>query len=278
MHWQTTRFNIDLTRPRVMGIVNLTADSFSDGGQWLDARAALRHGEQLLREGAHLLDLGAESSRPGAQPVPAGEEWARLQPVLREMLRWGVPLSVDTCKPEVMARALDLGVDVINDIQALQQDGAAELLARHPSAGVCLMHMRGEPRTMQAMTAYGDVLAEVRDFLAGRLQRLQSLGMASARIALDPGFGFAKTPQQNLLLGQRLAELHALGVPLLVGWSRKSTLGWLTGHGVDKRLAASLAALLAGVQAGARIVRVHDVAASVDALRTWQALQPVQGQ
>ncbi|WP_374433403.1 dihydropteroate synthase [Inhella sp.] len=278
MNWQTTRFNIDLAQARVMGIVNLTADSFSDGGRWLDSRAALRHAEQLLREGAHLLDLGAESSRPGAQPVPAEQEWGRLQPVLRELVRWGVPLSVDTCKPEVMQRALDAGVDVINDIQALQHEGAVEVLARYPGAGVCLMHMRGEPRTMQALTSYADVVTEVREFLGERMRVLRVHGLQPAQIALDPGFGFAKTPEQNLELGRRLAELHGLGAPLLVGWSRKSTLGWLTGRSVEQRLPASLAALLAAVSQGARIVRVHDVAATVDALRSWQALQPKHGQ
>ncbi len=278
MHWQTTRFDIDLTQARVMGIVNLTADSFSDGGQWLDARAALQHAEQLLREGAELLDLGAESSRPGAQPVPADQEWDRLQPVLKELVHWGVPLSVDTCKPMVMQRALDLGVDVINDIQALQQEGAVGVLARYPSAGVCLMHMRGEPRTMQSLTFYADLVAEVREFLKGRMRVLLELGLQPAQIALDPGFGFAKTPEQNLELGRRLAELQALGAPLLVGWSRKSTLGWLTGRSVGQRLPASLGALLAAVSEGARIVRVHDVAATVDALRAWQALKPQRGQ
>ncbi|MFO1253752.1 MAG: dihydropteroate synthase [Inhella sp.] len=278
MNWQTTRFNIDLTQARVMGIVNLTADSFSDGGQWLDSRAALRHAEQLLREGADLLDLGAESSRPGAEPVPAEQEWGRLQPILKELARWGVPLSVDTCKPEVMQRALDAGVDVINDIQALQQEGAAEVLARYPAAGVCLMHMRGEPRTMQALTSYADVVTEVREFLGERMRVLRAHGLQPAQIALDPGFGFAKTPEQNLELGRRLVELHGLGAPLLVGWSRKSTLGWLTGRSVEQRLPASLAALLAAVSQGARIVRVHDVAATVDALRTWQPLQPLHGQ
>lgn len=278
MRWQTTRFTLELDQPRVMGIVNLTADSFSDGGQWLEAKAALRHGEQLLREGADVLDLGAESSRPGAQPVPAEAEWARLEPVLRDMLRWGVPLSVDTCKPAVMQRALDLGVDAINDIQALQQPGAAALLAAHPRAGACLMHMRGEPRTMQSLTVYDDVVAEVRTFLGARLDQMQGLGLQRERIVLDPGFGFAKTPAQNLELGRRLAELLDLGAPLLVGWSRKSTLGWLTGRAVDERLPASLAAGLAALQAGARLLRVHEVAATVDAVRTWQALQPRQGQ
>ena len=177
-----------------------------------------------------------------------------------------------------MAQALELGVDVINDIQALQASGAAECLAAHPGAGVCLMHMRGEPRTMQGLTRYDDVLGAVREFLARRVSSLQALGLERERIVLDPGFGFAKTAEQNLTVARHLPALSALGLPLLVGWSRKSSLGWLCGRTVDQRLPASLAAGLAAVQAGARILRVHDVAAMVDALRTWRALQPVQGQ
>jgi len=278
MRWTTARFEIDLTRPRVMGIVNLTPDSFSDGGRWLEARQALRHAEQLLREGADILDLGAESSRPGAPGVPEAAEWGRLQPVLEELSHWGVPLSVDTCKPGVMARALALGVDVINDIQALQAPGALAAVAAHPRAGVCLMHMRGAAATMQNLVHYDDVLAEVRAFLAQRVEELTGAGVGRQRICVDPGFGFAKTPRQNLELGQRLNELHGLGLPLLVGWSRKSTLGWLTGRPVDQRLPASLAAGLAALQRGAHILRVHDVAASVEALNTWMALQPTAGQ
>ena len=193
MHWHTTRFRVDLSQPRVMGIVNLTPDSFSDGGRLADTRTALAHAQRLLREGADLLDLGAESSRPGAPPVSAVEEWCRLEPVLREALHWGVPLSVDTCKVEVMRRALDLGVDVINDIQALRAPGAEELLASHPDAGVVLMHMQGEPSTMQGLTQYRDVAQDVAAFLHARADRLTSLGVRRERIVLDPGYGFAKT-------------------------------------------------------------------------------------
>lgn len=268
MHWITTRFSIDLSRPRVMGIVNLTPDSFSDGGR--DTVASLRHAEQLLRDGADLLDVGAESTRPGAPRVPADIEWARLVPVLAELLRFGVPISVDTCKPEVMRRALELGVDVINDVQALRAPGAEALLSASPRTGIVLMHMRGEPAQMQQLTHYADVAAEVVDFLHGRAAALQAQGVAPERMVLDPGFGFAKTPAQNLELQRRLR----LDLPWLAGWSRKSTIGWLTGAPTAERLPGSLAAALAAVQAGARILRVHDVAPTVQALRVWQALQP----
>jgi len=254
-----------------MGIVNLTPDSFSDGGAWADARHALQHCERLLQEGAALLDLGAESSRPGAPRVSAEDEWVRLRPVLAGALQMGVPVSVDTCKPWVMQQALAMGADAINDIMALRAPGALEVVARHPSAGVCLMHMRGEPGTMQQLTDYDDVVAEVVDHLAGRSQALQGLGVAPARIALDPGLGFAKTPVQNLALTQHLGRLVALGHPVLAGWSRKSTLGWVTGKPVSERLGASLAAALVAVQQGARLLRVHDVAPTVDALRMWSA-------
>lgn len=270
MHWQTTRFRVDLSQPRVMGIVNLTPDSFSDGGRWLDPGAALRHAEQLLREGAELLDIGAESTRPGAPRVPADEEWARLVPVLPGMLRMGVPVSVDTCKTEVMARALDLGVDVINDVQALSAPGAETLLAAHEGAGVVLMHMRGEPAQMQQLTQYGQLATEVAAYLHARADALLAHGVKPERLVLDPGFGFAKTPPQNIEL-QRALQLR---FPWLAGWSRKSTLGWISGAGVAERLPASLAAALAAVTAGARLLRVHDVGATVQALRVWQAMQP----
>lgn len=278
MRWMTARFGIDLSRPRVMGIVNLTPDSFSDGGRCFEALQALHHAEQLLREGADILDIGAESSRPGAAPVPEDVEWARLKPVLRELRNWGVPISVDTSKPSVMARSLAHGADAINDIQALQAPGALDVLKSHPRAGVCLMHMRGDATSMQLLATYTDVLGEVRGFLANRVAALSAAGIERERLCLDPGFGFAKSPQQNLELGRRLNELRSLGLPLLVGWSRKSTLGWVTGQAVDQRLPASLAAGLAALQQGASILRVHDVAASFDAMSTWLALQPAAGQ
>ncbi len=271
MHWTTTRFRIELEQPRVMGIVNLTPDSFSDGGRWSEASAALRHAEQLLREGADILDFGAESSRPGAPPVSAEEEWRRLAPVLGPALRFGVPLSVDSCKTEVMARALALGVDIVNDIQALQAPGALDLLVGHPQAGVVLMHMRGEPASMQGLTDYAELGTEVTAFLDRRAEAWAARGADASRLLFDPGFGFAKTAAQNLAL-QRHWAARPPARHWLAGWSRKSTLGWITGASTAERLPASLAAALAAVQAGARVLRVHDVAATVQALRTWQAM------
>lgn len=269
MHWQTTRYDIDLSRPRVMGIVNITPDSFSDGGQHGDTRSALAHCEQLLREGADILDLGGESSRPGAEALPLEEELNRVLPVLREAVRLGVPVSVDTYKPEVMRAALDTGADIINDIFALRSPGAEAVVAAHPRCGLCLMHMQGEPRSMQAAPHYDDVVAEVHEFLWERAETLRTQGVAAARVVLDPGYGFGKSVEHNFELLRRQAELLALGYPVLAGWSRKSSLGAVTGRPVSERLAASVAAALAAVERGARLVRVHDVAATVDALKVW---------
>jgi len=269
--WQTTRFRIDLSRPQVMGIVNVTPDSFSDGGLHADTARALAHCERLVAEGADILDIGGESTRPGAAPVPLEEELARVLPVLAGALKLGVPVSIDTVKPEVMKRALEHGADIVNDINALRLPGAVEAVAAHPACGVCLMHMRGDPATMQQRPAYDDVVAEVSAFLHGRLQALEGKGVATERIVLDPGIGFGKSVEHNLELMRRQRELLALGRPLLLGWSRKSTLGALTGRPVEERLAASVAAALVSVQLGARIVRVHDVAATADALKVWGA-------
>ena len=284
--WKTTRFEIDLAQPRVMGIVNVTPDSFSDGDPGLTSVRAIATCERLLAEGADILDLGGESSRPGAEPVSLEVELARMLPVLRAAVRLGCPVSIDSAKPEVMRAALDLGADIVNDIGALRAPGALELVAAHPSCGVCLMHMRGTPRTMQADTAYGDVVAEILDFLRERLAVVRAAGVAQARIVVDPGVGFGKVPEQNLELLSRQAELLSLGVPLLTGWSRKATLARLSG--VASTLpsertpaqratldAASVAASLLSVQRGARIVRVHNVAAMVAALAVWKAaLEP----
>lgn len=273
MFWQTSRFRIPLQQPQVMGIVNVTPDSFSDGGRFLDASAALAHAERLLADGAHILDIGAESTRPGARTPDTAEELQRLQPVLAAVVGWGVPVSVDTSNPAVIRTALDMGVDIINDVRALQRPGALAAAAAHPQAGVCLMHMQGEPGTMQHGPAYDDVLLAVRDFLRVRWGEARTAGIADERIVLDPGIGFGKTPAHNLALLRRQAELLDLPRPLLVGWSRKSTLGLLTGKPADQRQAASVAAALLAIQAGARIVRVHDVAATVDALKVWLAIQ-----
>lgn len=254
-----------------MGIVNVTPDSFSDGGHHATTPSAIQHAEQLVKEGADILDIGGESTRPGAPQVSTEEEWLRVEGVLRAALTLGVPVSIDTYKTEVMRRALDLGVDILNDIQALQAPGALALAAQHGQCGVCLMHMQGEPATMQAAPAYDDVLVHVKDFLLARMDAVRSAGVAAERITLDPGVGFGKTPEHNLTLMRRQRELLTLGRPLLLGWSRKSTLGQLTGRPVEERLVASVAAALAAVQHGARIIRVHDVGATVDALKVWQA-------
>ncbi len=271
MHWQTARFRLDLTRPRVMGIVNLTPDSFSDGGRHAGVRAALAHCELLLVQGAHILDLGAESSRPGTPPVPLEQELVRLLPVLREAVTLGVPVSVDTYKPEVMRQALELGADIVNDIWALRQPGAREAVAAHPSCGVCLMHMHGEPQTMQRSPLEGDAVPQVLLFLQQQTQLLRGLGVEMDRITWDVGTGFGKTAEQNFALLARQDELLAAGYPLLAGWSRKSSLGTVTGLPVNERMVPSVTAALLAVERGARIVRVHDVKETVAALKVWNA-------
>ncbi len=273
MHWQTARYRIDLTRPRVMGIVNVTPDSFSDGGRHASVTAALAHCETLLGQGADLLDIGGESTRPDARALTAQDELDRVLPVLRGAVTLGVPVSVDTSDPLVMHEALALGVDIVNDVRALRRLGALQAVAAHPRAGVCLMHMKGEPATMRGVAVYQDVVAEVQSFLRERVQAAIAAGIERERIAIDPGIGFAKTAEHNLVLMSRQRELLDLGLPLLVGWSRKGTLGLLTGRPVHERVAASVAAALAAVHRGAHVVRVHDVAATVDALKVWRAAE-----
>ena len=281
-HWKTARFEIDLAEPRVMGIVNLTPDSFTDGDPELTPGRALATCERLLAEGADVLDLGGESSRPGAASVDLETELARVLPVLREAVRFGCPISVDTAKPEVMRAALDLGADIVNDIGALRAPGALEAVAAHPACGVCLMHMRGTPRSMQSQTDYADLVGEIGAFLGERVAAVEAAGVARERIVVDPGVGFGKTQAQNLELLSRQGELLGIGVPILTGWSRKSTLARLAGVSAtapaDRSLAqratldvASVAASLLAVQRGARIVRVHNVAAMVAALAVWKA-------
>ena len=280
MFWQTTSFAIDLMEPRIMGIVNVTPDSFSDGGDCLDPAAALQRCEQLIADGAHILDIGGESTRPGALTLSPMDEWRRLQPVLQVALTLGVPVSVDTCKTEVMARALDLGVDIINDIKALTTPGAEAAVVRHGQCGICLMHMQGDtPATMQQQVQDTDVVGDVLSFLQARVRALQEQGVALQRLTLDPGIGFGKSPEHNVDLMARQSELSILGLPWLLGWSRKSTLGVITGRPVEQRLAASLAAALACITRGASVIRVHDVAETSDALRVWQAagLVPSRG-
>lgn len=266
------RFELSLSRPLLMGIVNLTDDSFSGDGLADDAARAIEHGQRLVAAGAQMLDIGGESSRPGAAPVSAAQELARVLPVLEGLRSCGVPLSIDSAKPEVMRAALSAGADMINDIAALQTPGALEAVAAS-SCAVCLMHMQGEPRTMQLAPQYGDVVAEVADFFRARIAATDGAGVARERIVLDPGFGFGKTLEHNLTLLRHLAALAVDGLPLLVGLSRKSMLGAITGRPAHERVSASVAAALLAVQRGAAIVRVHDVAATRDALAVLDALE-----
>jgi dihydropteroate synthase len=262
---------LDLTRPQVMGIVNVTPDSFSDGGRHLLPRAALAHALQLIAEGAALLDIGGESTRPGAAPVSTQEELDRIMPVIEGLAGAPVPLSVDTCKPDVMRAALAAGVGLVNDINALQQPQALAAVTASDAA-VCLMHKQGTPQTMQHAPHYADVVVEVKEFLRARIAAVEAAGIARTRILADPGFGFGKTLAHNLALLRELHALRALGVPLLVGLSRKSMLGAITGQDTQHRVYASVAAALLAVERGARVVRVHDVAATCDALKIWNAV------
>ena len=283
MIWQTTRFKIDLAEPKIMGIVNVTPDSFSDGGQFFTSgsnmTSAFVQCERLVKEGADILDIGGESSRPGAQPLPLSEELARVLPVLQHALTLGVAVSIDTYKPEVMQAALDLGADVINDIWALRQPGALEVVAAHPNCGVCLMHMHREPQTMQAEPVQGDVVAEVLTFLKHRAKVLQASGVKYERITLDPGIGFGKTVEQNFALLARQHELLAAGYSLLAGWSRKSSLAAVSSTSLDlvaqiniaDRMVPSVVAAVLAVERGARVVRVHDVRETAQALKVWAA-------
>ncbi|HEX4886001.1 MAG TPA: dihydropteroate synthase [Casimicrobiaceae bacterium] len=261
---------LDLARPRVMGIVNATPDSFSDGGRFPDHAGALAHARQLLADGADIVDVGGESTRPGAAPVSDAEEMDRVLPVIEALARDGAIVSVDTMKPSVMRAAVAAGAAMINDVRALQAPGALEAAAS-THAAICLMHMRGAPATMQQAPHYDDVVGEVRAFLVARAQACERAGIARDRIVVDPGFGFGKTARHNFTLLRELAAFVDTGYPVLCGWSRKSSLGAVTGRDTGERLAASLAAALASVARGASIVRVHDVRETVDALKVWQA-------
>ncbi len=292
MIWQTTRFSIDLAEPRVMGIINVTPDSFSDGGEHAATSEALKHCEKLLTDGAHILDIGGESSRPGALPLPLQDELARILPVVREAVKLGVPISVDTYKPQVMQAVLDLGADIINDIRALQwhadaNEGdatlpqALQVVGRHPRCGVCLMHMHRDPQTMQVMPMTGDVVAEILLFWKLIIKQLQGLEVDLSRIVVDPGIGFGKTAAQNFELLARQRELLAAGRPVLVGWSRKSSLAVATSpslatvatRDIRDRMVPSVAAALLAVERGAAIVRVHDVRETVQALKVLNAIK-----
>jgi dihydropteroate synthase len=275
--WQTSRFTIDLAQPRVMGIVNVTPDSFSDGGAHASTKTALRHCEQLLKEGADMLDVGGESTRPGSPAVPLDAELARVLPVVREAVKLNVPLSIDTYKPEVMRAVLDLGADIVNDIWALRQPGAREAVAAHPSCGICLMHMHRDPQTMQALPMQGDVIPEVLSFWAEQVAQLRALRIDPSRITLDPGVGFGKTVAQNFTLLGRQHELLDAGYPLLLGWSRKSSIGAVTGiETAGERIVPSVAAAVLAVDRGATVVRVHDVRDTVAALAVWRAMKATQ--
>jgi len=267
------RHRIALDRPRVMGVLNITPDSFSDGGQYLDPSAALDRAQQMIDEGADIIDIGGESTRPGAAPTPERVELGRVLPVIERVAALGIPVSADTRKSAVMRAALGAGASMINDVGALRGPGALEAIVSFPEpVAICLMHMRGEPETMQQDVAYADVGAEVKAFLAERAAACEAAGIARDRIVVDPGFGFGKTADHNLDLLRRLPELVALGYPVLVGLSRKSTIGALTGRAVAERTAGNIAAALAAVARGAKIVRAHEVRETVDALKVWSAV------
>lgn len=274
--WQCGRFVIELNRPKVMGIVNITPDSFSDGGTYSKSvQTALQHAERLLREGADILDIGGESTRPGSDYVSPEEEWARVAPVLEEVAKWNVPVSLDTRRTAVMRQALTQGTaDIINDVAALSDEGAVELLASHPQTGICLMHMQGLPESMQQNPQYQDVVGEVVRYLNERVAVCIAAGIARNRMTLDPGFGFGKTLAHNIALMQHLEDfLQAAGLPLLIGVSRKRMIGEMTGEAdAAARVHGSVAAALSAVARGAQIIRVHDVKATVDAIKVWQEI------
>jgi dihydropteroate synthase len=271
MNFICGKFQLDLTSPKVMGIVNVTPDSFSDGGQFSSTEKAIAHAHHLVAQGADILDVGGESTRPGATPVPLDEELSRVIPVIEGLAGIGVPLSIDTYKPEVMRAAILAGVDIVNDVCALQEPQALEIVAAS-DVGVCLMHMQGRPQNMQQDPQYQDVVHEVYDFLKSRLAAAEQVGISKSRITLDPGFGFGKRTAHNLALLEGMSTLQKLGAPLLIGLSRKSVLGQVAGADVNERLYASVAASVIAVMKGANIVRVHDVKATVEALKVASAV------
>ena len=266
------KYRLVLDRPLIMGVVNVTPDSFSDGGHFLQARVAVDHARRLIDEGADLLDVGGESTRPGAAPVALDEERRRVLPVIEALAGAGVPLSVDTQKPELMREAVIAGAALINDVNGFEAPGALEVVAGSDCA-ICIMHRQGDPRTMQKAPQYSDVVAEVDAWLRQRAAAAVQAGIARERIVLDPGFGFGKTLEHNLALLRGLKVLAAAGYPVLAGLSRKSMIGALTGRPVGERMAGSIASALLAAQGGAAILRVHDVAATRDALKIWQAVK-----
>jgi dihydropteroate synthase len=268
--WRTTRFELDLTYPLVMGIVNVTPDSFSDGGHYANSVAAISHAETLVEEGAHILDLGAESTRPGATSLNADQEWQRLEPVLKQVMKWDIPVSVDTYHPQTMQKALDLGVDIINDVWAFRQTGALQAVASS-GCGMCLMHMHGEPETMQLHPMTGSVMDELNVFFQRQLALIDEAGIDQCRVVLDPGIGFGKSVDQNFEILRKQSVLLHLRRPIMVGWSNKSSLGAVSGLPVDQRLVPSVVAAVLAVEREARILRVHAVAQTVAALSVWKA-------
>jgi dihydropteroate synthase len=271
-YWQCRDRRLDLSTPVVMGVLNVTPDSFSDGGRFVDPATALRHAQRMIGEGAAIIDIGGESTRPGASPADVGQELDRVMPIVETLRRESdVFISVDTSKPEVMRAAAQAGADIINDVRALAEPGAIEAAAAG-GTGICLMHMQGEPRTMQDAPQYDNVVEDVSNFLAVRMRACRDAGMDVARVAIDPGFGFGKRLADNLALLKHLSSLESLGVPIAVGLSRKSMLATLTDRAVADRLAGSVSLAAIAVLHGARIVRAHDVSATVDAIRVAAAV------
>jgi dihydropteroate synthase len=268
--WRTTRFDLDVSHPLVMGIVNVTPDSFSDGGLLASSAGAISHAETLVEEGAHILDVGGESTRPGATSLSADEEWQRIGPVLQQLVKWDIPVSVDTYHPQTMQKALDLGVDIVNDVWAFRQKGALEAVASS-RCGLCMMHMHGEPATMQLHPMVGNVMDELSVFFQTQLALIDEAGIDQSRVVLDPGIGFGKTVEQNFEIMRKQSQLLHFGQPLMVGWSNKSSLGAVSGLPVDQRLVPSVVAAVLAVERGARILRVHAVAKTVAALSVWKA-------
>lgn len=268
--WRTTRFELDVSHPLVMGIVNVTPDSFSDGGLHANSADAISHAETLVEEGAEILDVGGESTRPGAASLSADEEWQRIGPVLRQVVKWDIPVSVDTYHPQTMQKALDLGVDIVNDVWAFRQKGALEAVASS-RCGLCMMHMHGEPSTMQLHPMVGNVMDELSVFFQTQLALIDEAGIDQSRVVLDPGIGFGKTVEQNFEILRKQSLLLHFGQPLMVGWSNKSSLGAVSGLPVDQRLVPSVVAAVLAVERGARILRVHAVAKTVAALSVWKA-------
>lgn len=271
MKLRCANLSLDLSTPKVMGILNVTPDSFSDGGKFHHIDAALTHAQQMIEQGADIIDIGGESTRPGAQPVMLEEELQRVISVIQALSGCGAVLSVDTYKPEVMRAAIEAGVHMVNDVFALQQPGALQAV-QDSQVAICLMHMQGTPQTMQVQPSYQNVLAEVQAFLTQRVEVVRQIGVGDDRIVLDPGFGFGKKTAHNLTLLKHLAELHIANLPILAGLSRKSVLGQIVGQDADQRVFASVAASVLAVSHGANIVRVHDVKATVEALKVTTAV------